>query len=448
MATAVLGWLVIDSVRAATDQRAHDELDTVANSLMPTSLLQVGRIQAGEAPLRYGNQQRLGLANPAGVAALLSLGDVDLPLPVLSPLLDGLAVPDDPSSWAGQPARRVSSQAGDFWVAVRSLEAGAVLVVTVPTAFGDELVARVARTVFAVGVTVVCVSALLAWLFVRRSLRPLERLADAADRIGAGDLGRRAPDTPAASEVGRVSIAVNQMIDSLAHAVESTHALRLRSERFAADISHELRTPTTSILGYAQLGSSSGSWPMERTREMWQRVEAEALRLRDLTEQLLDLQRLSDPDAALPVPERFDVRALVATLASDALVIDPEHPVAVIEPGPVWVELPREPIVRIVNNLLANVRVHTPRGTRALVSVVRDGGMFWLRVSDDGPGIPADQRHAVFERLARAPGTSAPGSGLGLAIVAALVGRLGGRVEVVEAPGTCVEVQLPIQRGA
>lgn len=431
---------VIVEVRAAVDQRALDEIETVSVSLRAVAKTQVGRVQSGRGPTQYRVLRSGGLPNPAGLSARLTLREQELPLPIPGTLPSGLALPTDLADWAGAPARRVGSDDGDRWVSVQEVRNGALLVVAVDTRFGDELVTGVVRSVILVGVIVVVMAGAAAWATVRRELRPLESLADAADEIAAGDLAHRAPDARPSSEVGRVSVSVNRMVDALARAVEVEEASRVRAERFAADAAHELRTPTTAILGYAQLGATQGPWPEERNTEMWEAVVQQATRLRDLVEQLLEIQRVADPDTTLPTPEWFDLTAFVGSVARDSMVIDPTHPIRVESPGPCWINAPRTPIGQVVGNLVANVRAHTPAGTEAAIDVVSEPERIALVVTDNGPGIPAEFRTQVFDRLVRLPGTTAPGSGLGLAIVAANVGRLGGSVEfeppVSSAPGT------------
>ena len=420
---------VIVEVRAAVDQRALDEIETVSVSLRAVAKTQVGRVQSGRRPTEYRVLRSGGLPNPAGLSARLTHRGQELPLPIPGTLPSGLDLPMSLADWAGVPARRVGSDDGDRWVSVQEIRNGALLVVAVDARFGDEVVADVVRSVVVVGIMVVLIAAAAAWATVRRELRPLESLAGAADAIAAGDVARRAPDAPPTSEVGRVAASVNRMVDALAQAVGTEEASRVRAERFAADAAHELRTPTTAILGYAQLGATQGPWPEERNTEMWEAVFQQATRLRDLVEQLLAVQRLADDDAELPAPEWFDLALLVESIARDSAVIDPAHPVRVESPDTCWINAPRTSVAQVVGNLVANVRAHTPSGTDAVVEVDIEPERVVLVVSDNGPGIPVEFRDQVFDRLVRLPGTTAPGSGLGLAIVAATVRRFGGNVE-------------------
>ena len=446
-ATSVLGWAIVAAVNAAVADRARDEIGSAGIALDAAARSQVKRIDAGKRPLSYTALMADDAPNPAGMSALLRSGSQDVPLPARRPPVT-LELPDQLSEWVGTGVHRVTSDDEDLWVMVRKVRKDTMLVVAVDTRFGDDLVTQVMRVVVVVGCAVVAATAAVAWAFVRRELRPLEVLADAADGIAAGDLGRRAPPARPSSEVGRVSSSVNAMVDALAAAVTAEEASRVRAERFAADAAHELRTPTTAILGYAQLGADQGPWSEDRSKEMWRAVEQQAARLRNLVEQLLEVQRLSDGDVALTESVRFDMSSIAASVAGDSMVIDPEHPIDLDVPETCWVEAPQVPIEQIVSNLVSNVRAHTPAGTRSQLRLTRGVSNVEIAVIDDGPGIPSSARAQVFDRLVRVAGTTGPGSGLGLAIVAATAARLNGQVMVEashdDGSGTTVRVLLPL----
>jgi two-component system OmpR family sensor kinase len=397
-ATSVLGWAIVAAVDAAVTDRARDEIGSVGVALDAASRAQLKRIDAGKRPLQYAALMSDDVANPAGMSASLTSNSQDVPLPASRPPAS-LDLPTDLSEWIDSDVHRVRSDDGDRWVAVHEVGHEAILVVAVDTRFGDELVTQVMRVVVAVGSAVVIATAFAAWAFVRRELRPLEVLADAADQIADGDLERRAPPARPSSEVGRVSTSVNGMVDALSAAVAAEEASRVRAERFAADAAHELRTPTTAILGYAQLGADQGPWTDERSRQMWTAVAQQAARLRDLVEQLLEVQRLADGDVALPESVEFDLSTLIASVASDSMVIDPDHPIEVTAPASCWVEAPQTSIQQIVSNLVANVRAHTPGGTRCQLLLVTNERTVEIVVRDEGPGIPPSERAHVFDRF-------------------------------------------------
>ena len=190
----------------------------------------------------------------------------------------------------------------------------------------------------------------------------------------------------------------------------------------------------------------------EDTAYAMSRVESEAERMSRLVEDLLLLARLdSGPDLEVGPT---DLTALVINAVSDARAAGPEH---------VWqLSLPEEPVMalgdrhrlhQVVLNLLANARTHTPPGTRVETGIEVRKGQAVIQVTDDGPGIPEEIQHQVFERFTRADtsrvraagATSGTSTGLGLAIVAAVVEAHHGRVTVASRPGrTTFTVWLPL----
>ena len=296
---------------------------------------------------------------------------------------------------------------------------------------------------------------------VSRSLRPLNRVAATAQQVSQLELDRgevalavRVPpeDADPQSEVGRVGQALNHMLHNVAGALTARQASEMKVRQFVADASHELRNPLAAIRGYAELTRRSRhEMPAEAAYAM-SRVESEAERMSKLVEDLLLLARL-DSGPALDIGPT-DLTEIVIAAVSDARAAGPQHS---------WtLDLPEVPVTalgdahrlhQVVANLLANARTHTPAGTRVETGLSVQGGAAVLRVSDDGPGIPADIQGRIFERFTRADTSrvraadAAQGgsTGLGLAIVAAVVEAHQGSVSVQSVPGrTEFSVWLPL----
>ncbi|MGY6020977.1 sensor histidine kinase [Streptomyces spinosirectus] len=283
-------------------------------------------------------------------------------------------------------------------------------------------------------------------LWVRLSLRPLSRVAATATRVselplasGEVALPPRAPESDPRSEVGRVAGAFNRMLGHVEDALTKRHASEERLRSFAADASHELRTPVATVRGHAELALlHPGPVPPQITRAL-ERIAAESGRMGAMVDDLLLLARL---DAGRPL-ERLpvDLTRLVLDAVSDARATGPDHR---------WtLELPEEPVTvtgdehrlhQVLANLLANARAHTPAGTKVTVALETEGTTAVLTVHDDGPGVPEDIRPGVFERFTRADRrrSDAPGSGagLGLSIVAAVVEAHAGSVGLESRPGS------------
>ncbi|WP_324788687.1 HAMP domain-containing sensor histidine kinase [Streptomyces sp. H51] len=283
-------------------------------------------------------------------------------------------------------------------------------------------------------------------LWVRWSLRPLSRVAATATRVselplasGEVALPSRAPETDPRSEVGQVAGAFNRMLGHVEDALTKRHASEERLRSFAADASHELRTPVASVRGHAELALlHPGPVPPEVKRAL-ERIAAESGRMGEMVDEMLLLARL---DAGRPL-ERLpvDLTMLVLDAVTDARAAGPGHRWALeLAEEPVTVTGDAHRLQQVLANLLTNARVHTPVGTKVTVSLETDGPWAVLKVHDDGPGVPEDVQPGVFERFTRADRrrTDAPGggAGLGLSIVAAVAEAHGGSVALESRPGS------------
>ncbi|MBS9535773.1 HAMP domain-containing histidine kinase [Mycobacterium sp. M1] len=329
-----------------------------------------------------------------------------------------------------------------------------VVVVGLPLAAVDATVLRV-LLIFAVVILFAVAAATTAGILViRRALAPLGRVAQTAAEVVDLPLDRGEvtlpvrvgpADADSHTEVGRLGLAVNRMLDHIAAALSTRQASETRVRRFVADASHELRTPLTAIRGYAELAQRIPDDPDAVTHAL-SRVISESERMTALVEDLLLLARL-DSGRALE-HETVDLSALVIDAVSDAHVAGPDHQ---------WrLDLPDEPVLvagdaarlqQVLTNLLANARTHTGPGTVVTAGLTVDGPEVVLRVTDDGPGIPEPLQREIFQRFARGDSSrsrKAGSTGLGLAIAAAVVKAHGGSIAVDSRPGhTEFSVRLP-----
>jgi two-component system OmpR family sensor kinase len=319
----------------------------------------------------------------------------------------------------------------------------------------QKTLTRVA-VIFAVVTALALIVATLAgrWI-IRRALAPLDRVAATAGSVADLPLDRgevampvRVADADANphTEVGRLGLAVNRMLDHIAAALSTRQASESRVRQFVADASHELRTPLAAIRGYTELAQRKRDEVPADVAHAMGRVESEAHRMTHLVEDLLLLARLDSGRALDRQP--VDLCRLCADAVSDAHIAGP---------GQHWnLELPAEPVIvpgdearlhQVVANLLANARVHTPPGTTITLTLRGGPDAALLCVADDGPGIPESLQPNVFERFVRADTarTHKDGStGLGLAIAAAVVHAHHGDISLRSAPGrTEFAVRLP-----
>jgi len=290
--------------------------------------------------------------------------------------------------------------------------------------------------------------ALVALVVLTRSLRPLRKIAATADAIAAGDLAARIPPVPRRSEIGRVATALNRMLAENETAFAQRDATEERLRQFLADASHELRTPLTSIRGYAELFRRGADERPEDLAKVMRAIEDEAARMSLLVEDLLLLARLDD---ARPLERHPVVLDDVAERAIEAArAADPGRLIQFeFAERPIVIEGDESRLRQVIDNLLANVREHTPADASAYVSMRLAKDEAIVTVEDTGPGIAGADRELVFGRFARQDkgrGREQGGAGLGLAIARSIVIAHGGVISVRSANphGAIFEVRLPI----
>jgi two-component system OmpR family sensor kinase len=290
---------------------------------------------------------------------------------------------------------------------------------------------------------------LVALWVLRLGVRPIQQMTATATAIAAGDLSQRVPEADPKTEAGELGVALNSMLTHIEGAFAASTASEDRLRRFVADASHELRTPITTIRGYAELHRRGGLEDPEALASAMARTEQEAVRMGRLVEDLLLLARLDQgrPLEADPV----DLGGLVTDARDDAAAAHPDHPVALeVDEGCIVVGDDHR-LRQVVGNLLANAVAHTPAGTAITLrvqAVADDARRVALEVVDAGPGMAPDLAERAFERFARgdvARSRAAGSTGLGLSIVQAIVAAHGGTValESVVGSGTTVRVVLP-----
>ena len=272
------------------------------------------------------------------------------------------------------------------------------------------------------------VAALVLGMFLaRRIARPIERLADAAQRTAEGDLRATAP-VEGPEEVRALASAFNVMVDRLAE----QDAVR---REFVVNASHELRTPLTNLQGYLEALRDGVLPPDPQTFDSL-REEVDRL-----TRLAASLDLLAGAGDERPMPEDLDLGALVRsgveltapTFARRSIRVDTS-----IAPG-VIVHARADELAQVISNLLQNAIRYTPTGGEVRVSLERMDGDAMVRVANSGADIPAEDLPRVWERffrVERSRDRSTGGAGIGLAIVKRLIEEAGGRVGATSESGT------------
>ncbi len=283
-----------------------------------------------------------------------------------------------------------------------------------------------------------------AYLLLRRLLRTVGSITDAADSIESGDLDRRLGDQGTDDEVGRLAATFDSMLDRL-------QAAMVVQRRLLSDVSHQLRTPLTVARGHLEVLARQPRAEMQEVRETVAVVVEELDHMRALVERLLLLGRALEPDFLQM--EHLDLRTFLSDLFDSARVLAPRRwslspvPDVVLE---VDVAKLRGALLNLVDNAVGATGPNDAIELRATRSKV-DGSLV-LAVDDSGPGIPDHQLATVLERFGRLGSADREGSGLGLAIVTAVaeahggtfaLGRsdLGGCRAALRLPGSRVTVE-------
>lgn len=266
-----------------------------------------------------------------------------------------------------------------------------------------------------------------AWLLVGRALRPVLAITSEVEDISTTSLDRRVPVPDTGDEVSELATVMNRMLGRLQRGDE-------RRRQFAADASHELRSPLTTVRVAAELIERRPE--ADRTGRLATEIMAEADRMEALIDDLLALAKL-DEDAVQPGDVEPVDLGLVATAEVERLGRDTPVPIEVeVTPGDHLVTVARRHLQRLVTNLVDNACHHATSTVRVTVSV-DEGGASLLTVDDDGPGVDPEDAERIFERFARlddARDRREGGAGLGLALVKAIAEGHGATVSVGRAP--------------
>jgi signal transduction histidine kinase len=299
-------------------------------------------------------------------------------------------------------------------------------------------------TLLLIGAAVV--GAMVIFYSPRRRLRALEH---AAQRLGEGDLGARAPQQ-GGDEIARVAAAFNRMaaeLETRDAALRTSDGLR---RQMMADVSHELKTPLTAMRGYIEtLRMPEVALDAARRDRYFETIDRETRRLERIVKDLLDLARYEH--GAVVLQRRvFDIERLFdnvvgrhereAQAKAVAILID-------VDPGADQVVADPDRIEQAVENLVSNALRHTPSGGTIALGASQADGLTRLSVSDSGGGIAPEHLPYVFERFYKvdaARASESTGSGLGLSITKAIVERHGGTIRVTSEPGrTTFTILLP-----
>src|SRR5664280_420691 len=374
--------------------------------------------------------------------------------PLIPTTIGGFTTAPDGSKEAYFNAPSVQPDGPVFRVRASSLHDGNLLIVAQPLGDNGSTLHRLLVVELVVTGAAVVIALIFGYWLVRIGLRPLRDMETTAESIAAGNLTERVPGENDRTEVGRLARTLNVMLARIESAfgarVASERRLRAseaRLRRFVADASHELRTPIAAISAYAELFGRGASEQKADLERLMGGIRSETTRMEHLVADLLLLARL---DEGRPMEQRsVDLVSLCAEAVQTASAVGPDWPVTFHASQPIEVMGDATSLRQVLDNLLGNVRAHTPAGTEVRVTVEPEEHGAVITVADNGPGMEPEEAEHIFERFYRSdPSRSrvAGGAGLGLSIVSAIVGNHGGTVsaEGQVGVGTTFTVHLPL----
>ena len=263
----------------------------------------------------------------------------------------------------GDPVTVASSDGSTRYRVVARLDdrSGDLVVLGLQLDSVDDAIARLLVVEAATTAVVLLVLGLISWWVLRLGVRPIKRMTAAATTIAAGDLTSRIPGATEGTEAAALGSALNAMLER----IEASFGEQTRSEqrlrRFVADASHELRTPVTTIRGYAELYRVGALENRQELDTAMRRTEAEAVRMGNLVAEMLQLARLDQGRPTRREPVRLD--QVAAEAVADLRAVHPDRPVHA-DLAPVTVMGDHDQLHQVLANLLTNAVVHTGPGTR------------------------------------------------------------------------------------
>jgi len=304
--------------------------------------------------------------------------------------------------------------------------------------------ASLAGLVAIAGTVAALLSAAGGWWLAGRTLRPVAAMTAEAAAIGASDLDRRLPEPSRPDELGVLARTLNEMLERIGDAVK-------RQRAFVAAASHDLRTPLSALQTELELADRPGAGPDE-LRAALHAARDDATRLGELAGDLLQLATVSGEGRQLALTT-VDLADLVESVLRRVAPVAEHAGIRIhSEVEHRTVRLDRVRIEQALANLLVNAVTYSSSGGQVDIGSAADPlepRDITIEVLDRGPGVPADEREAIFEPFRRGAGARGHGAGLGLATVRAAVEAHGGNVTAEDRPGGggLFRVRLPAGGG-
>ena len=293
---------------------------------------------------------------------------------------------------------------------------------------------------FMISATVVLIIAFICIYFmIGRMVRPLRKMVDATRAFSNGDFSVRVP-VESRDEIGVLASSINEMATSLAE-------LESSSRSFTANVSHELKTPMTTIGGFID-GILDGTIPEEKHRYYLTIVSEEVKRLARLVKAMLQLSKIEAGERQI-IANQFDIHdtVLQTVFAFEQGIEAKELEIRGLDVGKIMVEADEDLIHQVIYNLVDNAVKFTDKGGYIEFNFNGDGKMVYVSVRNSGEGIPENEMNKLFNRFYktdRSRGLDKNGVGLGLYIVRTVIGLHGGEIRARSIQGEFTEFEFSI----
>jgi len=443
--------LALVAVEIALPLVVRDAAINEKDATLANALAAVNRMRVSPADLR-----ELSATTTLGEIGWSTVSNSGISQVLVRPASGAKANPDftESTDWLGAAAT-VPDTANDASYRAQGVPATAFgdgtvssLVAWIPLDVVDKTVQRVILVELLITAGLLLLLGITAGFVIRRELRPLESMATAADEIAKGDLERRVDESDPSTEIGRLGVAFNDMLDGISSLLAERSRSETRLRQFVADASHELRTPVAAVRGYTDLYQAGALPDAAAVERAMSRMGFEAKRMGALVDDLLTLIQ-ADAERTL-AHDSVDLTELLTGVVDDAAVIDPTRTWRLaVGYGPAIAAGDRLRLHQLFANLLANIRTHTPAGTVATVSVLPGLDEIAVSVSDNGPGVSEEALDRLFDRFYRVDASRSRengGTGLGLSIVAAIAGSHGGQILASHTPGGGLTMTVVLPR--
>ena len=309
-----------------------------------------------------------------------------------------------------------------------------IVIVSVPTEGTNAIMQRISNIFLSASLAVVMIAVLAVSLFARNQSRPLRDMARAANAFGHGNLKARVKvDDTYSEEVEELALSFNNMASLLQKS-------EYQRQEFVANVSHELKTPMTTIAGYID-GILDGTIPEHRQKYYLQIVSDETKRLSRLVRSMLDISRLQDQEIPEDKKMHFDLEECAGQVLitfeqkinAKKLDVDVDMPM-----HPVYTMANQDYITQVIYNLIDNAVKFCPEGGTLGLKIKEGGNKAYVSISNDGDTIPPEELPLVFDRfhkLDKSRSQNRDGWGLGLYIVKTIVISHGENISVTSKDG-------------